>query len=68
MRPPRQTKELWRMRGEETVHTDLKLGQFGIVALTGGMLKFKQFEAVRLAVGRQLPPGRFCENINFIIN
>jgi len=57
MRPPRQTKELWRMRGEETVHTDLKLGQFGIVALTGGMLKFKQFEAVRLAVGRQLPPG-----------
>jgi hypothetical protein len=56
------------MRGEETVHTDLKLGQFGIVALTGGMLKFKQFEAVRLAVGRQLPPGRFCENINFLIN
>lgn len=63
MKPPRQTKELWRMRGEETVHTDLKLGQFGIVALTGGMLKFKQFEAIRMAVGRQLKPVRFFVNI-----
>lgn len=54
MKPPRQTKELWRMRGEETVHTDLKLGQFGIVALNGGMLKYKQFEAIRLAAGRNL--------------
>jgi len=57
MKPPRQTKELWRMRGEETVHTDLKLGQFGIVALTGGMLSYKQFEAIRLAAGRHLKQG-----------
>lgn len=54
MKPPRQTKELWRMRGEETVNTELKLGQFGIVALNGGMLKYKQFDAIRMSVGRNL--------------
>lgn len=53
MRPPRQTKEIWRMRGEETIHNELKLGQFAIVALTGGMLKHKHFEAMRLYVGRK---------------
>ena len=48
------------MRGEETVNTDLKLGQFGIVALNGGMLKYKQFEAIRMSVGRHLKQESFC--------
>jgi len=54
MKPPRQTKELWRMIGEEKVHKDLLLDQYGIVALTGGMVKHKHFEVMRLAVGRKV--------------
>merc|ERR1719391_362189 len=54
MRPPRQTKELWRMRGEESVHTNLQLDQFGIVALSGGMLRHPHFEVMRLGIGRHL--------------
>jgi len=56
MKPPRQTKELWRMMGEERVHNDLLLDQFGIVALTGGMLKYKHFEVIRFGVGRYVKP------------
>jgi len=52
MRAPKGTKELWRMLGEERVHNSLLLGQFGIVALTGGMLVNKHFEVMRLGVGR----------------
>jgi len=52
MKPPKQTKELWRMMGEEKLHNDLLLDQFGIVALTGGMLKFKHFEVIRMRVGK----------------
>jgi len=54
MKPPRQTKELWRMMGEERVHNDLLLEQYGIVALTGGMLKHKHFEVLRMGVGRHV--------------
>jgi len=54
MRPPRGTKELWRMMGEETVHNDLTLGQYGIVALTGGMVKHKNFEVIRMTVGKKV--------------
>jgi hypothetical protein len=45
-------QELWRMRGEELVHTDLLLGQFGIVAITGGMLRHPHFEAMRMGIGK----------------
>lgn len=38
MRPPKGTKELWRMMGEERLHCDLVLEQYGIVALTGGVI------------------------------
>jgi len=51
-RPPKGTKELWRLMGEERVHTELTLGQFGIVALAGGMLRHKHFEVMRMALGR----------------
>ena len=40
------------MRGEETVHTDLQLNQFGIVALTGGMLRHPHFEVMRFGIGK----------------
>jgi len=54
MRPPKQTKELWRMMGEEKVHNNLVLDQFGIIAMTGGMLKHKHFEVMRMGIGRFL--------------
>jgi len=54
IRPPRQSKELWRMKGEERVHTDLQLNQFGIVAINGGMLRHPHFEMMRMNIGRQL--------------
>lgn len=54
MRPPRQSKELWRMKGEELVHTDLQLDQFGIVALNGGMLRYPHFDMLRMGIGRHL--------------
>ena len=54
MRPPRGTKEMWRMMGEEQVHNDLTLGQYGIVALTGGMIKHRNFEVLRMSVGRKV--------------
>jgi len=57
IRPPRQTKEMWRMRGEELYNTELTLNQFGIVALTGGMLKSKHFDAIRMDVGRHVKQG-----------
>ena len=43
-----------RMMGEEKVHCDLNLGQFGIVALTGGMIKSKNFDVIRLGVGKHI--------------
>ena len=52
MRPPKGTKELWRMMGEERVNNELILKQYGIIALAGGMLKHKHFEVMRLAIGR----------------
>merc|ERR1719331_2814119 len=42
------------MMGEEKVHCDLNLGQFGIVALTGGMIKSKNFDVIRLGVGKHI--------------
>jgi len=54
MRPPRHTKELWRMRGEELVNNELQLNQFAIVALNGGLLKHHHFEMMRMGVGRHL--------------
>merc|ERR1712083_761547 len=51
-RPPKGTKELWRMMGEERLNNELILKQYGIIALAGGMLKHRHFEVMRLAIGR----------------
>jgi len=54
VRPYKGTKELWRMMGEDKAQSDLVLGQFGVVALTGGMLKHRHFEMIRATAGRNL--------------
>lgn len=54
VRPYKGTKELWRMMGEDKAQSDLVLGQFGVVALTGGMLKHRHFEMMRATAGRNL--------------
>lgn len=54
LKPPKGTKELWRMMGEDKVQNDLLMGQFGIVAITGGMIQHKHFEMMRVATGRSL--------------
>jgi large subunit ribosomal protein L16 len=51
------------MRGEETVHTNLLLEQFGIVAITGGMLRHPHFEVMRLGIGKNL--FSFVTNNNY---
>ena len=59
MRPPKGTKEMWRMMGEEKTHNELTLGQFDIVAITGSMMKHKNFDVLRHSRGwRQAAVGR----------
>ena len=57
---PRGTKEHFRMRGEEMVHTDLLLGQFGIVAVHGGAIKLATFETIRNYLGRKINKQGDC--------
>ena len=47
-----------RMMGEETIHTDLQMGQFGIVAVHGGMIKAATLETIRNYTGRKLKKGK----------
>ena len=56
------------MRGEELYNTELTLNQFGIVALTGGMLNSKHFDAIRLSVGRNLKQENVAMCEGFLIN
>ncbi|XP_040574750.1 large ribosomal subunit protein uL16m [Lepeophtheirus salmonis] len=51
---PKTQTELFRMRGEELVHNDLILGQYGIMALSGGSLKHGHFEMMRTGVGHYI--------------
>lgn len=54
VKQPRGTKELYRMMGEELHHNKLQLKQFGIVAIHGGCLEYRHFEAMRQTIGRKL--------------
>ena len=47
-----------RVMGEETIHTDLQMGQFGIVAVHGGMIRAATLETIRLYTGRKLQKGK----------
>lgn len=54
---PKGTREMYRMMGEEQIHTDLLMGQFGIVAIHGGLIKSATFDTIRLYTGRKLKKG-----------
>ena len=49
---------MYRMIGEETVHTELLMGQYGIVAVHGGMIKSSTLETIRLYTSRKLQKGK----------
>ncbi|XP_005108443.1 39S ribosomal protein L16, mitochondrial [Aplysia californica] len=54
VRPPKMMKDLHLMRGPETVHNKLQYGDYGIQAVTGGRLKHKDCEAIRMIIVRQM--------------
>lgn len=51
---PKMTKRVADMRGPELVHNKLILKQYGIVALSGGELKYGHFEMIRNSINRNL--------------
>lgn len=51
---PRVPREHWRLQGEETIQTKLQMEQFGIVALSGGLMKHEHFEVLRNDINRRL--------------
>lgn len=58
IRPPKMIKNLKFMRGPEEVHNFLLHQQFGIIALTGGRMKWGHFEMVRLGILRKMDQNR----------
>lgn len=57
---PKGTREMYRVMGEEQIHTDLLFGQFGIVAVHGGLIKQATFDSIRLYTGRKLNKNKNC--------
>ncbi|KAI4461801.1 50s/60s ribosomal protein l16 [Holotrichia oblita] len=58
IRPPKMQKRLNLMRGPEPVHNTLLHRQYGIMALSGGRLKYNHMEMLRLAIGRKMDVNR----------
>lgn len=58
IRPPRMQKRLRLMRGPEPVHNFLLHKQYGIMALTGGRIKWGHIEVIRLTIGRNIDSNR----------
>ncbi|KAH9637731.1 hypothetical protein HF086_009399 [Spodoptera exigua] len=58
LKPPKMQKRLRYMRGPETVHTNLQLQQYGVVATGGGRMRSEHFEMARLVVARKLDQKR----------
>ncbi|XP_069156727.1 large ribosomal subunit protein uL16m isoform X3 [Procambarus clarkii] len=54
VRPPKMTKRLDLIRGEEEIHRDLIHQQYGIIAKRGGMLKFGHLEMIRMGIARRI--------------
>jgi len=54
---PKGEKELYRIQGEELVHNKLLLGQFGIVAVSGGQMNHKHFDILRMEISKYLKPN-----------
>ncbi|XP_011497564.1 PREDICTED: 39S ribosomal protein L16, mitochondrial [Ceratosolen solmsi marchali] len=55
LKPFKMQKKLRLMRGPELVHNKLLHKQFGVIALSGGRLKYGHFEMVRWTCVRKLP-------------
>ncbi|RZF39732.1 hypothetical protein LSTR_LSTR011141 [Laodelphax striatellus] len=58
VRIPKMKKGLKHMRGPEMIHNKLIHKQYGIIALTGGRLKFGHLEMMRNTLGRQIDQKR----------
>ncbi|XP_004536747.1 39S ribosomal protein L16, mitochondrial [Ceratitis capitata] len=58
LRPPKMQKRLKFMRGPEIVHSDFIHKQYGIVAESGGRLRWGHFEMLRLTIGRKMDVNR----------
>ncbi|KAG7170736.1 39S ribosomal protein L16-like, partial [Homarus americanus] len=54
IRPPKMMKRLDLIRGEEEIHRDLILKQYGIIAKRGGVLRFGHIEMIRLGIARKI--------------
>ena len=54
VKTPKGTHEQWRYYGEEKTHTQLILGQYGIVALSAGKMERKHFEMIRNKTNKYL--------------
>ncbi|CAL4068372.1 unnamed protein product [Meganyctiphanes norvegica] len=54
IKAPKMMKNLDLIRGEEDVHRDLILQQYGIIALRGGHLRWGHLEMIRLGLIRKI--------------
>ena len=50
----KMTRRVADMRGPELVHNKLIHKQYGIMAMSGGALKWGHFEVIRTTINRQL--------------
>lgn len=59
IRPPRMQKRLILMRGPDVEHNkQLIHKQYGVIALTGGRIKYPHIEMARLSIGRKMDTSR----------
>ncbi|XP_076307181.1 mitochondrial ribosomal protein L16 isoform X2 [Tachypleus tridentatus] len=58
IKPPKMTKRLIDIRGPELVHNQLIYKQYGIIALSGGNLRWNHIESMRLTINRKMDSKR----------
>ncbi|XP_069938999.1 large ribosomal subunit protein uL16m isoform X2 [Cherax quadricarinatus] len=58
IRPPKMMKRLDLIRGEEEIHRDLLLQQYGIIAKRGGLLRHGHLEMIRMGIARKINPNK----------
>lgn len=57
-KPPKETKDVYKLQGEERVHNKLLLRQYAIIAISAGMMKPVHFEMLRAQLNRRLEARR----------
>jgi len=55
---PKGTKDLRRFVGEEEIHDKLILGQYAIVAVSGGAMQWRHYHAIAQKINRYLDPEK----------